>query len=68
MAKLTVEVALTLSLGEREFYRPVARIEEIDTSLPIEPQLEACRLALPQVFDTVTALLSQKSQEFLKGT
>ena len=67
MPILSVKIALTLQVGEREFFRPEISIDQIDTAFPIEPQIKAAKEGLVVVFDETAALLLAKASEYLKG-
>ena len=66
MPTIGVRLALTLQIGEREFFRPEVSIEGIDPLLPLEPQLKASTGALAEVFNETSKLLLDKVGEYLK--
>jgi len=62
MAKVGVKLGMTLRLFKDqtyEFIRPEVSIDEIDTDLPIKPQLEASVKALKETWDEATNQVSE---------
>jgi len=66
-ATIGVRLALTLNVGEREFFRPEVSIEGLDASLPLEPQIKVATEGLEKVFDAASRLLLTKVSEYLSS-
>lgn len=66
MPKVGSQVSLTLKLGdENEFIRVRAEVTEIDTDLPIEPQLKAVRDTLKKTLNATEKVLNDKLEELI---
>ena len=65
MPTVGVRLALTLNVGEREFFRPEVSIEDLDASLPLEPQIKVAVEGLEKAFEASSELLLKKVSEYL---
>ena len=62
-----VSISLTLNVGDREFFRPEVRIDDIDCAGDIEGQLELVHRGIEAVFNGAAEHLIAKVAEFTKG-
>ena len=65
MPIIGIKLALTLNVGEREFFRPEVSIEGLDASLPLEPQIKVATDGLEKAFEATSILLLKKVSEYL---
>ena len=62
MPEVKVELGLTLKLfreSSYEFIRPTVAIDKIDTSLPVQPQIDEAIAALRLVWDATTEQMNK---------
>jgi len=63
MPIVDLSIGVTVSAGDREFIKSEMAIRSIDTSLPIEEQLEIATTDLKVAFDKLYPLLVAKVKE-----
>ncbi len=63
MAKVSVEVGMTLQVRERDYFKLTLGVQEIDTDLPVEQQLALAGKSMAVVYEALSATIAQRLTE-----